>query len=521
MTFLFLNNVLPRIDLAEFWNLNIAMDFSLLHQNYFKMFLPEVFLATSILILTLFASLIGTSRHLGYPLFTKSLIKLCILALLITLLLAYNTSISFMLTYQNTFIFDILSSNAKQILLIATIFCLLISEESILRHQINNFEYLILTLSAVLGLLFLVISYDMLSLYLAIELQSLCLYILAASKKDSSFSTEAGLKYFILGSFSSALLLFGISVLYGATGTTNFDNFYLLLSGIELNEFLLTPSIEKGLLAIFAAFFFKIGAAPFHMWLADIYEGAPTSSTIFFAVVPKLALFVVFIRLFQTIFFSFEETFSFAVLFFSISSVVVGSFVALRQKKLKRLLAYSSISHVGYLLLAFSVNSLEGLQSLFFYLIVYTFTSLCLWSIVLSLQTKTNLERSKTLIDLASISHSNALLGFTALITFFSLAGVPPLAGFFAKMEIFLAALSSSLFFASLVSILLSVVSSFYYIRLIKTMYFEKKEENTYVFFVNRPCSLVMGSCLFFLVYLFVNPSLLLLLIQTMALCLF
>ena len=257
------------------------------------------------------------------------------------------------------------------------------------------------------------------------------------------------------------------------------------------------------------------------MWLADVYEGAPTSSTIFFAVVPKLALFAVFVRLFQTIFFSFEETFSIALLFFSICSVVVGSFVALRQKKLKRLLAYSSISHVGYLLLAFSANSLEGLQSLFFYLIVYMFTSLCLWSIVLSLETKTNLERSKTLIDLASISHSNALVGFTALLAFFSLAGVPPLVGFFAKMEIFLAALGSSLFFASVIAILSSVVSSFYYIRLIKTMYFEKKEENSYCFFVNRPCSLIMGSCLFFLVYLFVNPNFLLLVVQTMALCLF
>jgi len=301
--FLFLIHVLPRADLVEFWNLNTAMDFSLLHQNYFKMFLPEVFLATSILILTLFASLIGTSRRLGYPLFIQSLIKLCILVLLITFLLVHNTSISFMLTYQNTFIFDLLSSNAKQILLIATISCLIVSEETILRHQINNFEYPILILSAVLGLLFLIISYDMLSLYLAIELQSLCLYVLAASKKDSSFSTEAGLKYFILGSFSSALLLFGISVLYGATGTTNFDNFYLLLSGIKLNDFLLTPSIEKGLLVIFAAFFFKIAAAPFHMWSPDVYEGSPTSSTILFAVVPKLALFAVFFKIISNNFF--------------------------------------------------------------------------------------------------------------------------------------------------------------------------------------------------------------------------
>jgi len=221
-------------------------------------------------------------------------------------------------------------------------------------------------LSAVLGLLFLVSSYDMLSLYLAIEMQSLCLYVLAAAKKDSSFSTEAGLKYFILGSFSSALLLFGISFLYGSTGTTNFDNFHLLFAGIDSETSSLTQSVEIALICIMAAFFFKIAAAPFHMWSPDVYEGSPTSSTIFFAVVPKIALFAIFLRLFQFVFASFEELFLFALVFFSIASVISGSFVALRQKKLKRLLAYSSISHVGYLLLAFAANSLEGTQSLFF-----------------------------------------------------------------------------------------------------------------------------------------------------------
>jgi len=154
-------------------------------------------------------------------------------------------------------------------------------------------------------------------------------------KKNSSFSTEAGLKYFILGSFSSALLLFGISVLYGCTGTTNFDNFYLLFSGIDRETFLLTAPVEKALIFIAAAFFFKIAAAPFHMWSPDVYEGSPTSSTIFFAVIPKIALFAVFLRLFQTIFSSFEQTFLFALIFFSISSVIVGSFVALRQKKIE------------------------------------------------------------------------------------------------------------------------------------------------------------------------------------------
>jgi len=497
------------------------MDFSVLHENHFKMILPEVFLATSILIMTLHASLVVTSRRLGYPLIMQSFGKLSILVLFLTLLLVNNNSITFMLTYQNTFVFDLLTLGVKEILLIATIFCLLISENSLVTQRINNFEYFILILCAILGLMFLVSSYDMLSLYLALEMQSLCLYVLAAAKKDSSFSTEAGLKYFILGSFSSALLLFGISILYGSTGTTNFDNFYLLFAETGFDNLALTSSVEKALLCIVSAFFFKIAAAPFHMWSPDVYEGAPTSSTIFFAVVPKIALFSIFLRLSQTIFFSLEDVFLFALLFFLIVSVIVGSFVALRQKKLKRLLAYSSISHVGYLLLAFSANSLEGTQSLFFYLIVYMVTSLCIWSIVLSLNTSFNQEKSKTLVDLASISNINPLLGLSAMLAFFSLAGVPPLAGFFAKMEIFVSALSSSLVFASLVAILSSVVSSFYYIRLIKTMYFEKKKDSSFVFPVTRACSLTIGLSVFFLVYFFINPNLLLLLTQKMALCLF
>jgi NADH-quinone oxidoreductase subunit N len=361
----------------------------------------------------------------------------------------------------------------------------------------------------------------MISLYLSIELQSLCLYVLSASKKDSSFSTEAGLKYFILGSFSSALLLFGISLLYGCTGTTNFDNFYLIFSETSVNDIAVVSLIKKSLLCISVAFLFKIAAAPFHMWSPDVYEGSPISSTIFFAVIPKIVLFAIFLRLFQNIFSNFEETFLFVLIFSSIASVIVGSFVALKQKKLKRLLAYSSINHVGYLLLAFASNSLEGTQALFFYLIVYMITSLCVWSIFLSLNTLLNEQKSKTLVDLASVAILNPVLGFTAMVALFSLAGVPPLAGFFAKMEIFISALSASLFWPSLIAILLSVISSYYYIRLIKTVYFEVKPEFSYVIPLNRSCSFTMGTMLFFLVYFFLNPSLLLLLTQKMTLCLF
>ena len=514
-------HVLPTFDLRELFDLNEHMDFILLQQNHFKMILPEVFLATSVLVITLHASLLATSRYFGFPLLMQSFNKLCLLVLALTFLLVQNNSIIFMLTYQNTFIFDVLTLNVKQIILISTFFCLIISENSLLKQQINNFEYFILILCAILGLMFLVSSYDMISLYLAIEMQSLCLYVLAASKKDSSFSTEAGLKYFILGSFSSALLLFGISILYGCTGTTNFDNFYLFFSELDLETFALTGITEKALFCISAAFFFKIAAAPFHMWVPDVYEGSPTSSTIFFAVIPKIVLFSVFLRLFQTIFGVFEETFLIVLMLVSISSVLIGSFAALRQKKLKRLLAYSSVSHVGYLLLAFSANSLEGTQSLFFYLVIYMITSLCLWSVIVSLDTSVNKDKSKTLVDLAFIANMNPILGFTGMIAFFSLAGVPPLAGFFAKMEIFISALSASLFFTSFVAILSSVVSSFYYIRLIKTMYFETRKSNIFFSPVNYFCSLTMGLAILFLFLFFLNPSLLFLITQNMALCLF
>jgi len=426
-----------------------------------------------------------------------------------------------MLTYQNTFIFDSLTTYSKCFIVFFSMVCFAIFESSVLRQKINNFEYFILLLCAVLGLMLLVSSFDLISLYLAIELQSLCLYVLAAAKKDSTFSTEAGLKYFILGSFSSALLLFGISVIYGTVGTTNFENLSLLFAGPNDALLNLEPSIIIGLIFISAAFFFKIAAAPLHMWSPDVYEGAPVSSTIFFAVIPKIALFSVFLRLFQNVFSNFHDFFLLATVFFALFSVTIGSFVALKQKKLKRLLAYSSVSHVGYMLLAFSANSIEGTQALFFYLIIYMITSLVLWSLVLSINTSKNTERSKTLVDLSFLSTTNPLLGLTGLLAFFSLAGVPPLVGFYAKMSIFLTTISSSLIFASLFAILSSVISSYYYIRIIKNLYFEKRENTTFFIPVTRSCSLVMGTSSFLLVYFFINPTLVSLLAEKMALCLF
>lgn len=488
-------------------------------------FLPEIFLATGILIFVIHASLIVSSKINGYSLVTRSFNKLSILILILVLLLITNRENDINITYQSTFIFDYLASNIKEILIISSIFCLSISEDSVLTNRINNFEYFALLLCGILGLMFLISSYDLLSFYLAIEMQSLCFYVLAASKKESSFSIEAGLKYFILGSVSSIFLLLGISIIYGSSGTTSFEHLNLLFSA-ELPEqkdsaFLINNAINNALICISIAFFFKVGAAPFHMWAPDVYEGAPTSISVFFAIVPKLVLFGSFLRIFQGTLSGFSTLFVYLFTFCCIFSVMIGSFIALKQKKIKRLLAYSSIGHVGYLLLAFSSNSIEGTQFLFFYIFIYMITSFGLWSLVLSLNSLSNSEKSKTLLDLGSLSTKNPLLGFSTMLALFSLAGIPPLSGFFAKIEIFINALNASLFLAALFAILSSVVSAFYYIRLVKIIYFEKSQLYFSSQDINYSCSILLAMCTFFLLFFFINPCFLLLVAQKLALSLY
>jgi len=254
------------------------------------------------------------------------------------------------------------------------------------------------------------------------------------------------------------------------------------------------------------------------MWLPDVYEGAPTSISLFFAVVPKLVLFSAFLRIFQGTLSIFSDIFLYVFTFCCIFSVLIGSFVALRQKKIKRLLAYSSISHVGYLLLSLSSNSIEGTQFLFFYIFIYMITSFGLWSLVLSLN---NTGKSKTILDLGVLSTKNQLLGFSAMISLFSLAGIPPLSGFFAKIEIFINALNSSIFLACFFAILSSVVSAFYYIRLVKIIYFEKSPLYFSSPVINYSCSILLTACTFALLFLFINPCFLLLLAQKLALSLY
>jgi len=497
------------------------MDFSSIFTNDIKIILPEIFIVSSILVLIIHGVLLTASSVYNFPLINKSVFYLSVLILIFTLLLLYNNPILFRLIFNNIFIFDDLAFFAKGFIIVCSIACLLMSQDYVDYYRLNSFEYCVLILFAVLGLLLLISSCDLISAYLAIEMQSLSFYVLASFKRNSAFSTEAGLKYFILGAFSSSLILFGSSILYGFTGTTNFQNLFYLLNDVSLNtssDFLIYgytfyyyyTAIIIASLFIAVGLLFKLAAAPFHMWSPDVYEGSPMSSTAIFAIIPKIAILVLFTRIFLNNFFNEIYWWQIIIVFCAVLSVIIGSFVALKQRKIKRLIAYSAISHVGYLLIAFATGNFIGIQALFFYIFIYMITGISIWIILLSTQLFNDTQSNgQNLVDFSSLTNTNPLLAITFAITIFSLAGVPPLAGFYAKMQIFLASMESSMYIVAIIGIMSSVISTFYYIRLIKILYFEKSLNWNFYRPMNQNKSILLGFALFFIVFLFLNPNLL------------
>ena len=486
-----------------------------LFENDLKLFLPEFFLVTAILTLVLYGSVYSVSKEYNYPLINVSTCWATIFTLVNTFILVLFTREVSSVIFNGTFICDLLSQNAKLFVIGATIVCLLISIPYVRNYQVNSFEYFLLILLAVFGLMLLCSSFDLISVYLAIELQSLCLYVLAAFNRESAYSTEAGLKYFILGAFASGLLLFGMSIIYGFTGTTNFEDLHILFSLDAENH----QAIQTGIIFISCAFLFKMAASPFHVWSPDVYDGAPLNSTIFFAVVPKIALIVIFLRLFVFCFGSQPQYWQYLASFCAASSVVTGSFMALKQRKLKRLLAYSSIGHVGYILIALSSGGLEGFHASMIYIVTYMLMGVGVWSVVSCLENNISVKRTRTLADLAMISRTNPVLAFSSAILIFSMAGVPPLAGFYAKFCVFTSSINASMYVYSILIILVSVVSTYYYIRLIKTVYFEKVSIKAFYKPISKEISLVLAFSFFFTIFFFINPNLLWLVTYEMVLC--
>ena len=451
---------------------------------------PEIFLTISISILLM----AGVFFKNSYNFVTR--ISLIVLLCLILILL--NNDSSVIKVFSNSFIVDPFSNFIKILIIVSSIFVLYSSQKFIKDHKLNQFEYPIIILLAILGMFIMVSSNDLILFYLGLELQSLSLYILAAIDRDNLRSSESGIKYFVLSALSSGLLLYGCSLLYGFTGTTNFDNISIQLNNDNTGGVFAMVFILVGLA-------FKISAVPFHMWTPDVYEGSPTSITSFFAVVPKIAGLAVFIRFMQVPFENILSEWQAIIVFISIASMILGAVAAIGQTNIKRLLAYSSIGHIGYALAGVATGSVSGYSNSILYITIYVIMNIGAFSCVYLMKKKEN-EYTENINDLGGISKKHPLLALAFLIILFSLAGIPPLGGFFAKFYIFISVIESEMYYLAIIGLLTTVVSAFYYLRIIKIIYFDENRQSFDEVKDVSISSTILLSCLI-LVLFFLYPS--------------
>ena len=423
--------------------------------------IPEIFISLSLM----FLLLLGVFKKNG----SSTVYSLSILILIISIPLILNVpSTTELLIFNKSYKIDYLSNFIKILIVISTLFVLLTSSQYLKSIKIYNVEYPILILSSILGMMVMVSSNDLIVFYIGLELQSLALYVLASFNRDNVLSSESGLKYFVLSALSSGLLLYGCSLVYGFSSSTNF-------SQISFNYGDSTQGIIFGMVFILVGLAFKISAVPFHMWAPDVYQGSPTSVTLFFAILPKIAALTVFIRFLYTPFINLIDQWQTIIIFLSIASMLFGAVAAIGQKNLKRLIAYSSISHMGYALAGLTTGTNEGIQSSVSYISIYLVMNLAFFSCIFML--KRDDKYYESIDDLSGLSKNHPLLSFSLLIVLFSLAGIPPLAGFFAKFYVFKAVLEQSMYFLAIVGLLSTVVAAFYYLRIIKIIYFDTEKE--------------------------------------------
>ena len=590
---------------------------------------PELFLGVSLIYLIIHCSFLSIQK--SYPLIQNSTLQLSLLIIFFscTLIALDPLNNQEFISFNSSFVNDYFSYLSKFVSGVLVLFWLFACQTYIIKNKINNFEYIILILFSVLGMFLLCSSNDLITAYLAIELQSLSFYVLASYKKNSTFSVESGIKYFILGSLASSFFLFGSSLIYGLTGTINFEdlkdlffNFFIfeinsknlelipnliyyntIISHVEpliadkiindkfflnqfpslfevelfkepinnfsdcliqyeislynvsfllshliiecniINLFEIIPELNEdfflilfteleilnsyifshfeffnsyesellkiSLLLIASSLFFKLTIAPFHLWAVDVYENSPSPSTFFFAVIPKISLFVLFIRIFFYSFSGFIDYFRYVFVIFVILSTIVGAFGGISQKKLKSLLVYSSISHMGYCIMALCVGTNESVQMLFCYLIVYSFSGICIWAILISLNLKTSYlnKHNKDLTDFSLLSSSNYIMAIFFGTALFSVAGLPPMIGFLVKISLFLTAVESSLYFITFVSMLTSVVATYYYLKLIKIIYFENKLTGKLYYPIKDKSAILISILFLMFIYSFFNPT--------------
>lgn len=543
-----------------------SVDFSVqVFENDILALFPECFCIICALFLTLYGVVITTSSKHFYPIALKPIAGLSVATLFYAICIVYNSPFRNGVFLYHSFIFDDGGNLFKIYICCAAIAALCISLNS-LKGEISSFEICLCILLSTSSMLFLVSAGDLILMYLAIELQSLCFYVLAAFKRDSEFSTEAGLKYFLLGAFSSGILLFGCCLIYGFTGGITFSEHAQLfscgdLSSGSVNTFasnweysgILKESLhrvgapwsqgpnfehieilkksfswrgcELGMLFIMIGLLFKLSAVPFHMWTPDVYEGSPSAVTAFFAIVSKASILLVFFRCIFTAFYDLNIQWQTGICCCAVASMLVGSFAGLAQQRIKRLLAWSAIAHAGYLLVSLSCDTLEGVVAGVIYMVIYMVVSTSIFCVILAPIRRDGvvLPQMKYISDLAFCGKSNPLYAATLTVSMFSLAGIPPLAGFYGKAFLFWAALNSSLYVVAIVGIASSAVSAFYYIRIVKIMYFEpyiyKNVKSLGFAQLSKESAIIGGMCFIFNICFILYPKPLYLAGLQVALC--
>jgi len=425
--------------------------------------MPEIYLTFFGCVILILDTMIPNEKRSWLAYFT-------IASLIFAMIASYGLNGKGLPLYQGLYIIDPFSNFFKMIIYVAAIITILFSLPYLDREDIHIGEYYAFILFSTVGMMVMVSAGDLITLFLGIELMSLCFYVMVGLKRGSHRSVEASFKYFLLGAFSAAIFLFGISFLYGATGTETISG----IAAFVANPGSLKPMVLLGIVLTLVGFAFKISAAPFHMWTPDVYEGAPTVVTGFMATASKIAAFGVFLRVFWVSFSADKMDWNLLIIILSVLSMLVGNLVALRQTNIKRMLAYSSIGHAGYASMALLQPNRESLFALMFYVFVYMFMTLGAFGIVLMLRKSG--EEGEEISDLVGLYKRHPIAAFTMLVFMFSLAGIPPFGGFLAKFYIFFAVIHAGYAWLAVVGIIFAAIGAFYYLRIVMLMYMKDPE---------------------------------------------
>jgi NADH-quinone oxidoreductase subunit N len=426
--------------------------------------LPEMFLAASAMVLLV----LGVYQH--GPHVAREIGWLGVVVLAVTVVLVMRFGYDRQVSLYGMIVVDGFGVFMSVLVLIGSAFSIVIAMRFNEREGVARFEYPVLVLLATTGMLMMVTANDLISLYIGLELQNLALYVIASFQRDVTRSSEAGLKYFVLGALSSGMLLYGASMVYGFAGSTNFDTLAHTLDASNVSIGLII-----GIVFVAVGLAFKVSAVPFHMWTPDVYEGAPTPATAFFSVAPKIAALALFIRVMIYAFGELVDQWQQIIMAISVASMLLGSFAAINQRNIKRLMAYSSIGHVGYALIGLACGTPAGVRGILVYMAIYLFMNIGTFAVILCMRRQGRLVEGTE--DLAGLGRTRPMLAAALAIFMFSMAGIPPLAGFFAKFYIFMAAIDARLFWLAVTGVVTSVVGAYYYLRIVKIMYFDPPKE--------------------------------------------